>query len=162
MIYKYVYLNNLMNICFICYFLYVKLKRKIYFSHLRCILSPDLIQIWCTNKAWMWFCDIFSWKWVTHQVIPEKHMFNWWTVSLCHFRGKRCYFNIPIQNSTKYCTFQVGLLFVGLFNKLFMTKCEQVLWLELKPILKCHKWRPQFFFLISFFCYFSLVLTVNL
>lgn len=100
-IYKYVYLNNLMNICFIYYFLYVMLKRKIYFSHLRCILSPDLIQIWCTNGAWMWFCDIFSWKWVTHQVIPEKHIllmncvtvpFSRQTMLLQHKFSKACTF----------------------------------------------------------------------
>lgn len=71
-------------------------------------------------------------------------------LSLCHFWGQRCYFNVPIRNSAKSCTFfEVGLLLVGLFNRLFMTKCENDFWTGIKTNPEMSQMR------ISVFCYTS-------
>lgn len=122
-IYKYVYLNNLMNICFIYYFLFVKLKER--FISATFDVSSALIS-YRSDVQMELECDSVAFSRGNGSRIKLflKSTFYWWTVSLCHFRGKRCYFNI---NSAKLVlSFEVGSLFVGLFNKLFMTKCEQI------------------------------------
>lgn len=103
-IYKYVYLNNLMNICFIYYFLFVKLKER--FISATFDVSSALIS-YRSDVQMELECDSVAFSRGNGSRIKLflKSTFYWWTVSLCHFRGKRCYFNIPIQNSAKSCTF---------------------------------------------------------
>lgn len=109
----------------------------------------------CTSGTWMWFCNIFWRKWVM-QVIPEKQMFHWWTVSLCQFEA---------NNVTSTYLFEIQQNLVLFFLKwvycLLVVCLTDYLWqnvkisfeLELKETLKCHKWESQFFY--SFFWYIS-------
>lgn len=92
---KWVYLNNLRNICFICYFLYPNLKTEVIFLWLmppfsapmsrgerKYELSDVQTQLECDVVTHLWE------KWVKLQVIPATaELFYWWTVSLCHIRA---------------------------------------------------------------------------
>lgn len=120
---QYIYLNNLINICFINYFLYIKFKEiKIYFSHPQCIFTADLTDIYVVEPE----CDFVTFSGGNgscNLFLKSKCS----TDELCHCANLR-----PTMLLQHTCSkfskilyfFEVGLLLVGLFNRLFMTKCE--------------------------------------
>lgn len=116
-----------MNICFIYYFLYVKLKER--FISATFDVSSALIS-YRSDVQMELECDSVTFSRGNGSRIKLFLKSTCLTDELCHcaiFEANdvTSTYLFKIQQNL-VLSFEVGLLFVGLFNKLFMTKCEQV------------------------------------